>query len=307
MPRKRNIDELREKALKSAREGIKNAYASEEYALMQAINAYRETTRSYNLAFERLSEWYGIYFPEIKISNPDMLADLAIALNTKGSVSKESIMAAVKDQERADSIYAKATATIGRSMNDEEKAALMSYAGMCKRMSEALVGIEEYLKVASKRILPNTTYLTDEKIAAELLARAGSMERLALMPASTVQLLGAEKALFKHIKFGSKPPKYGTLFKLPRITAARRDLRGRYARAYAAKIAIALKADQFTKNFIAERLMADLEESLKRIDGSPVREKPQRGQGFGGRFQRRPQGQHRMQGRKFGQQRHERA
>ena len=276
MPRKRNIDELREKALKSAREGIKNAYASEEYALMQAINAYRETTRSYNLAFERLSEWYGIYFPEIKISNPDMLADLAIALNTKGSLSKESIMAAVKDQERADSIYAKATATIGRSMNDEEKAALMSYAGMCKRMSEALVGIEEYLKVASKRILPNTTYLTDEKIAAELRARAGSMERLALMPASTVQLLGAEKALFKHIKFGSRPPKYGIIFKLPEVGNAQRDRRGMMARAYATKICIALKADHFSKNFIAEKLKKDLEASTKRINTKEIKPRPQR-------------------------------
>ncbi len=299
MPRKRNIDELREKALKSAKEGIRNAYASEEYALMQAINAYRETTKSYNLAYERLSEWYGIYFPEIKIANPDMLADLAIALNAKGTISKETIMAAVKDQERADSIYAKAAATIGRQMNDEEKAALISYAGMCKRMFEALAGIEEYLKVGSKRLMPNTTYLTDEKIAAELLARAGSMERLALMPASTIQLLGAEKALFKHIKFGSKPPKYGALFKLPRITAARRDLRGRYARAYAAKIAIALKADQFTKNFIAERLMNDLEESLKRIDASPVTEKPQREN----RFQRRPERQYGRPNQRFGQQR----
>ncbi len=285
MPRKRDIDELRRKTLASAKAGIKNAYASEEYALMQAVNAYRETTKSYNLAYERLSEWYGIYFPEIKISSPDVLADLAIALNDMGSASKEAIMGAVKDSERAESIYSKAAATIGRGMNGEEKEALVGYAKMCKHMGEALLEIEAYLKVASKRLMPNTMFLTDEKIAAELLAKAGSMERLAMMPASTIQLLGAEKALFKHIKFGSKPPKYGVLFKLPRITAARRDLRGRYARAYAAKIAIALKADHFTKNYIAERLMNDLDESIKRIDASPVRERPAREQ----RFQRRPQ------------------
>ena len=71
--------------------------------------------------------------------------------------------------------------------------------------------------------MPNVTYLTDEKIAAELLAKAGSMERLALLPASTIQLLGAEKALFKHIKYGSKPPKYGVLFKLAEVTSAPKD------------------------------------------------------------------------------------
>ena len=271
---RRNIDELRERMLKAAKEGIKNAYTSEEYALMQAVNAYRETSKSYNLAYERLTEWYGIYFPEVRMSNPDSLAELAIALNDKSSVTKENILAAVKDEERADSIYSKATATIGRQMNGDEKAALIGYAHMCKDMGAALKSIEAYLKVASERLLPNTTKLTDEKIAAELLAKAGSMERLAMMPASTIQLLGAEKALFKHIKYGSKPPKYGVLFKLPRINAGRRDLRGRYARAYAGKIAIALKADYFTKNQIADKLLKELDESIRRIDEAPQREKP---------------------------------
>ena len=91
--------------------------------------------------------------------------------------------------------------------------------------------------------MPNVTYLTDDKIAAELLAKAGSLERLAMMPASTIQLLGAEKALFKHIKFGSKPPKYGIIFKLPAVTSAQREKKGMVARAYATKICIALKAD----------------------------------------------------------------
>ncbi len=271
---RRNIDELREKMLKAAKEGIKSAYTSEEYALMQAVNAYRETSKSYNLAYERLTEWYGIYFPEIRMSNPDTLADLAIALNDKPSITKDSILAVVKDKEKAESIYTKAQSTIGRQMNGDEKAALIGYAGMCKDMGAALKSIEAYLKVASERILPNTTKLTDEKIAAELLAKAGSMERLALMPASTIQLLGAEKALFKHIKYGSKPPKYGVLFKLPKINSGRKDLRGRYARAYAAKIAIALKADYFTKNSIADRLLKDLEGSIKRIDEAPQRERP---------------------------------
>ena len=121
------------------------------------------------------------------------------------------------------------------------------------------------------------------------------------MPAGTVQLLGAEKALFKHIKFGSKPPKYGILFKLPEVTNAPREIRGRIARVYATKICIALKADHFSKNFIAEKLKKDLDTSIKRIKESPVKPKnetPDRGfekKGFqrrmGGRgFQRRKGG-----------------
>ncbi len=96
------------------------------------------------------------------------------------------------------------------------------------------------------------------------------------MPASTIQLLGAEKALFKHIKFGSKPPKYGVLFKLPEITAANKWQKGRIARAYAAKLAIALRADYFSKNFIAEDLKSQLSISLAKIMASKQPEPRQR-------------------------------
>src|ERR1700691_2872236 len=100
-------------------------------------------------------------------------------------------------------------------------------------------GLDKYLEQATKAIMPNITYLIDYKIAAELLSKAGSLNRLANMPSGTVQLLGAEKALFKHIKFHSKPPKYGVLYKLPQINTAQRDQRGKMARVYATKICIA--------------------------------------------------------------------
>jgi len=251
--------------INAAKEGIKEAYTSEEYALIQAINADLELDRSYNLAYERLTEWYGLYFPEIKLHSAKMLANLALVLNSRDSIDKDAILFLVHDNSQAESIYSKANNSIGREMNSEEKEAVIKYAQLVLSMDKALSSLGAYIKIASKRLMPNTTYLTDEKIAAELLSKAGSLERLALMPSSTVQLLGAEKALFKHIKFGSKPPKYGVLFKLSEVGTAKRDMRGRIARAYAAKISIALKADMYTKNFIAEKLKNDLVKSIERL------------------------------------------
>ncbi len=265
---------MRERMIKKAKEGITSSYSNEEHALMQAINAYLETNKSYNLIFERLSEWYGIYFPEIKITNPKTLADLAIVLNSKSGISKEQIGSIFSEAQKVDSIYNKANSTMGRDMSDSEKEAILHFAKLSNQMYDTLLGLEAYIKLTSTAIMPNATYLTDEKIAAELLSRAGSLERLATMPASTVQLLGAEKALFKHIKFGSKPPKYGVLFKLAEISNGPRDKRGRIARVYATKVSIALKADYFTKNFIAEKLKEDLEKAIKKINASPAR--PQR-------------------------------
>jgi len=275
-----DFKKLREKMIGAAKEGIKQAYASEEYALMQAINAYLELDRSYNLAYERLSEWYGLYFPEIKLHSAKMLANLALVLNSKASIDKNAILSLVHESAQVESLYAKASSSMGREMNDDEKEAIIKYAQLLLSMDKALSSLNAYIKVASTRLMPNTTFLTDEKIAAELLSKAGSLERLAIMPSSTVQLLGAEKALFKHIKFGSKPPKYGVLFKLSEVGTAKREMRGRIARAYASKICIALKADVYTKNFIAEGLKSDLARSMERLKRAsanrPTKEKDDR-------------------------------
>lgn len=257
------FEQQREKAFSRTKSEIKEAYANEEYALIQAINAYLETVKSYNLMYERLSEWYGMYYPEVKVGSQEKLAELALVLNDRGKLSKESISTVLKDDKRGAEIYEKASSSIGRQMNENEMKALVGFARLSKDAKEALDELDSYIKGAAKSIMPNITYLTDEKVAAELLSKAGSLERLATMPASTLQLLGAEKALFKHLKFGSKPPKYGVLFKLQAVSSARRELRGRIARVYATKLSIAARADAFSKRFIAKELKAIIDRNIR--------------------------------------------
>ncbi|MCW6160522.1 MAG: NOP58 family protein [Candidatus Micrarchaeales archaeon] len=283
-----SFEELRAKMLASAKAGIQEAYSSEEYALIQAINAYLETNKSYNLTYERLTEWFGIYFPEIRVNNAKSLADLALLLTKPEQPSIEEIKKIINNEQMAKIIHEKSGKTIGRKMNLEEKKAVIEFAELSNNLLRVLTSLEDYIKIASERILPNTTYLTDEKIAAELLSKAGSMERLATMPASTVQLLGAEKSLFKHIKFGSKPPKYGVLFKLPVVNTAPREIRGRIARVYATKISIGLKADYYTKKFIGKELKKTLDETVQKIRSAPIKPKPQMQQ-----YQQKPQEQRR--------------
>jgi nucleolar protein 56 len=94
---------------------------------------------------------------------------------------------------------------------------------------------------------------------------AGGMERLACMPASTIQLLGAEKALFRFKKEGGRPPKHGVIFQHPLINRAPRRNRGKIARILAAKIAIAAKADVFTKRNISDDLKDDMKRRIRGI------------------------------------------
>lgn len=292
-----DFKELRERMIRTAKGDIKEAYGNEEYILIQAINAFNESSRSYNLMYERLAEWFGIYFPEVRVGSPGVLAELAIAMCSGTEFNKAAIEKIIDDPQKAESIFNKAKETMGRKPVGDEKEAVAAFANLSKDMGRGIGGLDTYIKAAATRIMPNVTYLTDDKIAAELLAKAGSLERLANMPASTIQLLGAEKALFKHIKFGSKPPKYGIIFKLPAVTEAQREKKGMVARAYATKICIALKADFYTKKFIADKLKETLDANMEKITSKVVAPKhyqtfndrgrsggfrPQRGKGGGG-------------------------
>lgn len=297
-----DFNSVRDRMLKKAKEAVAVAYANEDHSLIQSINSYLELSKSHNLISQRLMEWFGIYFPEVKIVSQTAIAELAILIGKSpdGKITMEQLEAALGAEGKPADVYSKMESSRGRVPEPAEKKALVSFAETVKEANATLEELDKYIDDASKRIMPNATFLTEPKIAAELLSKAGSLEKLASMPASTIQLLGAEKALFKHIKFGSKPPKYGVLFKLPAINNGRRDLRGKMARAYAAKIAIALRADYYSKNYIADKLKEKLDETIKGINAMPE-PAPQKGGGWrdrqGGGFQQNRGGPNR--GRDF--------
>jgi nucleolar protein 56 len=114
-------------------------------------------------------------------------------------------------------------------------------------------------------IAPNTSKITGPLITARLISFAGSIERLAYMPASTIQLLGAESALFRFKKEGGKPPKHGIIFQHPYINKSRPQIRGKIARLIATKISIAIKADFFTGRDITSFLEKSIDSQLKKI------------------------------------------
>lgn len=104
---------------------------------------------------------------------------------------------------------------------------------------------DSYKKLA-KKIAPNLTSLLGEELAAELIAEAKSLKKLAFMASSKIQVLGAESALFRHLKEGTKPPKYGIIFKHDSVKNS--ENKGKAARQLAAKISLAAKKDYFKNN-----------------------------------------------------------
>ena len=139
-------------------------------------------------------------------------------------------------------------------------------------LKKAISTVEEQIKNLTLQIekdiiklTPNTVEIIGPIIASRLISKAGSLERLAKMPASTIQLLGAEKALFRYKKEGGKPPKHGIIFQHPLINKESRENRGKIARLISGKIAIAAKADYFTKRYIADDLREEIDLQIKQI------------------------------------------
>ncbi len=125
--------------------------------------------------------------------------------------------------------------------------------------------LEDQIEEDMKKIAPNICELVSSSIGARLISLSGGLEKLALSPASTIQILGAEKAFFRFKKDGGRPPKHGIIFQHPLVNKAPRGLRGKIARTLAAKIAIAARADAFTKRDISKKLGEDLDKCLGKI------------------------------------------
>ena len=131
-----------------------------------------------------------------------------------------------------------------------------------EQVDKEVITLQESIKNNIEALTPNMASLVGPMITAKLIAQSGSMQKLALLPASSIQLLGAEKALFRFKKEGGKPPKHGIIFQHNYICNAPRYLRGRISRLLALKISLAIKADIFTKRFIADDLKKELSEQI---------------------------------------------
>ncbi len=199
--------------------------------LIHAIDALDELARQLNYQMERLREWHGAHFPEFS-----------------GLVGDEryiSMLCEGPGRDRLAAALGLEGESLGAEAADVDLAAIKELAMAARGTVEARKSTEEYIRSRSKQLAPNISAVVGELLAARLIALAGGMEKLAKMPSSTVQVLGAEKAFFKHIKTGSRPPKHGVLFQHPLVHRAPYWQRGKVARAMAGKVAIAAKVDFF--------------------------------------------------------------
>ncbi len=254
----------REKFLKKAKKTVAEALRSRDMLLGGVAKVIDTLDKVINVLGERLEDWYSIYFPELEVEEKEKYAKLVLLLDRKELDIKE--IARVIGQKKADVIKEKAAKSLGAELSSEDLAEVRVLAEQMltlEKLRERYCGYQEKL---AKEVCPNIANVAGADIAAKLVSHVGSLRKLALLPSSTIQVLGAEKALFKHLRNRRiAPPKHGIIFQHPYISSSPKKLRGKIARALANSITTAAKADAFTKRDISEKLKADLEKRYRQI------------------------------------------
>jgi nucleolar protein 56 len=245
---------------------LRQAVEKRDLFIAQAISTLDDVDKILNLIASRVREWYGLHFPELEelVRDNKEYVKIVYYLGHRSKIGEDSLKKILPDlpEERAKRIVEAAKKSIGAEMTEWDLEQLKSYAETFLKLDSYRESLATYIDEAMKEVAPNIRELVGPLLGARLIKLAGGLTRMAFLPASTIQVLGAEKALFRALRTGGKPPKHGVIFQYPEIFRSPRWQRGKIARALAAKLAIAAKADAFTGNFIAPRLK---EELMKRI------------------------------------------
>ena len=162
----------------------------------------------------------------------------------------------------------------GGDISEKNLEIVQSMAKQMLDLHELRKNLEEHIESEMDIVAPNISAILGTAVGARILGRAGSLTKLASMPASTVQVIGAEKALFRALKTGAQPPKHGLLFQHTLVHAAPRWQRGKIARAIAAKAVIAARVDVYGEG-LNETLLEKLDVRVKEI-GTKYETPPER-------------------------------
>ncbi|XP_066398244.1 nucleolar protein 56-like [Miscanthus floridulus] len=277
------IDQLKESDLEKAQLGLGHSYSRAKVKfnvnrvdnmVIQAIFLLDTLDKDINSFSMRVREWYSWHFPElVKIINDNYLyAKIAKFVVNKSDLAEKDIPALadlIGDEDKAKEIVEAAKASMGQDLSPVDLINVQQFAQRVMNLSEYRKKLYEYLVTKMNDIAPNLTSLIGEVVGARLISHAGSLSNLAKCAASTLQILGAEKALFRALKTRGNTPKYGLIFHSSFIGRASAKNKGRMARYLANKCSIASRIDCYSElntSIFGQKLREQVEERLDFYD-----------------------------------------
>jgi nucleolar protein 56 len=258
---------VRQVTLQMARAGIARAAAKRDLSSVQAVRAMDDLDKTLNLIAGRVREWYGLHFPEMDrmVERHDTYSRLVAKLGNRRNFTSENLLAEGLPKEKAEDLARAAGRSMGAEIDDADLDVLRSFCRLMSDLYKFRENSESYVEDVMKQVAPNMSTVVGAALSARLISIAGSLENLAKMPASTLQVLGAEKALFRSLKTGARPPKHGVIFQHTAVHQSPRWQRGKIARALAGKLSIAARIDSFGGDFLGEKLRDDVNKKVDEI------------------------------------------
>jgi nucleolar protein 56 len=266
----------------AAEEAIREASSRPDLHLVQAIQALDDTDKFLNITATRASEWYGLHFPELTQMMQDniVLCRMIADVGRRNDFTKENLQGRGLTEKKIEAVLTARDRSKGGEISGRELERARALATLALTLSGERDRLNSYVESTMKRISPNVSEVAGATIGARLMARAGGLDRLATLPASTIQVLGAEKALFRALKTGARPPKHGILFQHADVHLAPKWQRGKIARTIANKVAIAARVD-FYRGTAEVSLKPSLDKRIEQIRAKykePPPRKPERKQ-----------------------------
>lgn len=263
-------DLIREKALALTRSRLRERVETRDRLLAQAINSMDDANEILNLIYSRLVEWYGLHFPELKdlVRDIDQYIKLVARIgNDQRSKLDESHLEHLSDR-RQGLILDAAHSSLGSEVSEFDLRPISQLAQFGVEITKIKESLVDYIDKCMAEVAPNIQSLVGSNLGARLIALSGNLESLAKSSSGTIQVLGAEKALFRHLRSGEDPPKHGVIFQSPYIHTAKLHQRGKIARSLAGKLSIAARVDYFNGEFVGDKLLQELETRIEEIKTS---------------------------------------
>lgn len=242
--------------------------------VIQAVGLLDELDKEINTYAMRVKEWYGWHFPELQgLANDNALySKLVLKCGYRNKYRLEDLSDIIEDETQEAAIKEAAEISMGTEVADIDIIHIQSLAEQVLSMTEYRAQLWEYLKNRMNAIAPNLTVLVGELVGARLISHAGSLMNLAKQPASTVQILGAEKALFRALKTKHDTPKYGLIYHASLIGQAAPKNKGKISRVLAAKASLAIRVDALSEEATPETTIgfegrAKVEARLRQLEG----------------------------------------
>eukprot|EP00271_Cylindrocystis_brebissonii_P023030 TRINITY_DN9212_c5_g1_i1.p1 TRINITY_DN9212_c5_g1~~TRINITY_DN9212_c5_g1_i1.p1 ORF type:complete len:552 (+),score=186.00 TRINITY_DN9212_c5_g1_i1:381-2036(+) len=239
--------------------------------IVQAIGLLDDLDKELNTYAMRVREWYGWHFPELaKIVSDNIAYAKAVKLMGPREAAADLDFSEILPEEVEAEFKEAAVISMGTEVSEQDMTNIKALCDQVISLSEYRAQLYDYLRSRMNAIAPNLTVLVGELVGARLIAHAGSLMNLAKQPASTVQILGAEKALFRALKSKHDTPKYGLIYHASLIGQAPPKFKGKISRILAAKCALSIRVDAMgedTGATIGLENRAKIETRLRQLEG----------------------------------------